>query len=161
VVLQYLLKLVPTFCPQDPLGKGQLSRGDVLGVETLTTDIKRILIVDDDLDARMAIRVVLEARGYLCKEVEHTSAASACLEREHIDLVITENQKIPVCKDLDFIERLKGYNGLSPQLVMLVSGHFAEADKHKALQAGAAAVFSKPEDFEELLPAIDQILHIA
>ena len=146
------------------MGEGQSS----LGSDSIrqsrnfcTSDIKRILIVDDDLDARTAIRVVLEARGYVCKEVEHTSAALVCLEREHIDLVITENQKIPGCKDLDFIERLKGYNGFSPQLVMLVSGYFAEEDKHKVLQAGASAVFAKPEQFEELLPAIDQILHVA
>jgi DNA-binding response OmpR family regulator len=39
-----------------------------------------------------------------------------------------------------------------------MGGNFAEEDKAKALQAGACAVFSKPAQFEELLPAIDRIL---
>ena len=160
-VLQYLHKLVPTFCPQGPWEKGQSSRGDVVGVRTLEIDIKRILIVDDDLDARSAFRVVLEARGYACKEAEHLSAALECLEKEHIDLVITENQEMSVSGDLEFLERLKGNNGANPQLVMVVRKNFAEEDKTKVLQAGASAVFSKPEQFEDLLPAIDQILQCA
>jgi len=159
VVFQYLHQLVPTFCPKDNWDKGPSSLGDVpLVAGTLATDIKRILIVDDDLDARSAIRVVLEARGYVCKEAEHTSAALECLEKEHVDLVITDNQKMPVSADLEFIERLKGCNGGSPQLVVVVSEDFAEEDKAKVLQAGACAVFAKPEQFEELLPTIDRIL---
>ena len=159
VVLQYLHQLVPSFCPKDYWDKGQSALGDLpLAAETLATDIKRILIVDDDLEARLAIRVVLEARGYVCKEAEHVPAALECLEKEHIDLVITERQKIPVCADLEFLERLKGCNGASPQLVVVVSEHFVEEDKAKVLQAGACAVLAKPERFEELLPAIDRIL---
>jgi len=64
----------------------------------------------------------------------------------------------PYVRGIEFLERLKGNNGANPQLVMVVSGSFAEEDKAKVMQAGACAVFSKPEQFEELLPAIDQIL---
>ena len=159
LVLKQLQQLVPTFCPKDIVDQStstirQVSHHD----STLTNEMKRILIVDDDLDARNAFSAILQSRGYVCKEAEHSTIDFEWLEREQIDLVIADNDKIPVLADLDFLERLKGKAGVSPQFVMVVTGHLAEQDKAKALKAGVRAVFHKPSEFNKILPAIERIL---
>ena len=115
--------------------------------------MRRVLLVDDNHDARQAIRTVLESQGLQCAEVFDGSAALEWLEREQADLIITDNQ-MPVLTGLEFIERLaKKHNEHVPPIILL-SGNLDDKDKSRALTAGARAILDKPCNFSEFLSAV-------
>jgi CheY-like chemotaxis protein len=51
---------------------------------------KRILIVDDDPDLRLALRLPLESAGYSVSEAESTSAGKAAVKEVDPDLIILD-----------------------------------------------------------------------
>jgi CheY-like chemotaxis protein len=51
---------------------------------------KRILIVDDDPDLRLALRLPLEAAGYSVSEAESTTAGKAAVKEIAPDLIILD-----------------------------------------------------------------------
>jgi len=53
---------------------------------------ERILVVDDEDLGRTAIQLFLSSKGYTVEVVPSADEALAHLEREHYDLVITDNQ---------------------------------------------------------------------
>ena len=67
--------------------------------------MKRVLLVDDNHDARRALRLVLESQGLECIESVNGSAALEWLDADDADLIVTDNQ-MPVLTGLEFIERL-------------------------------------------------------
>lgn len=118
--------------------------------------MKRVLLIDDNQHTRTALRMVLESQGLECAEAIDGSAALDWLERETADLVITDNQ-MPGLTGLEFIERLstKGLPQRPP--VILLSGNLQDADRERAVNAGAYAVLNKPCNFPEFL----SLVHLA
>jgi CheY-like chemotaxis protein len=121
--------------------------------------MKRILLVDDSEMARKAVKLFLEAQGYVCDEAEHGAAAFVRLDEGHgIDLVISDNQ-MPVMTGLELLKKVAGHPNLHSLPFILNSGNVTEALRDQALQAGAYAVLSKPTDFSELARAINIALY--
>lgn len=115
---------------------------------------KRILIVDDDPLVRRTVRTVLESQGYHCSEVEHGGAALHWLEREKVDLVISDSH-MPVLGGLEFLRTLlKRAENRIP--VIILSGTLDLHERKKAVQYGAYAVLEKPCNFRELVLTVSQ-----
>jgi CheY-like chemotaxis protein len=120
--------------------------------------MKRILLVEDSEIVRKAIKLFLEAQGYVCEEAEHGAVAFVRLEETHeIDLVISDNQ-MPVMTGLELLKNVAGHPKLHLLPFILNSGNVTEALREQALQNGAYAVLSKPTDFSELTRAIKAAL---
>lgn len=119
--------------------------------------MKRVLLVDDNNDARGALRLVLESQGLECIESANGSAALEWLNEEQADLIVTDNQ-MPVLTGLEFIEHLsaKSSNSLPP--VIFLSGNLDESDKARARHAGAYAILNKPCNFSEFLSIVSLAL---
>jgi CheY-like chemotaxis protein len=120
--------------------------------------MKKVLLVDDDLNAREALRLVLESQKLECIEVGNGSEAIAWLSNNQADLIISDNQ-MPVLAGLDFIDQIK----LQPKNpiqtpVILLSGHLNEQDKHRARQAGVFAILDKPCNFSQFLSMVQLAL---
>ena len=115
--------------------------------------MKRVLLIDDNQDARQALRIVLESQGLECAEVFNGSAALEWLKKERADLIVTDN-KMPVLTGMEFIERLAASPNPSRPPIILLSGNLNDQDKTRAQSAGAYAVLDKPCNFREFLSAV-------
>lgn len=156
-VVKYLQKLVPTFHQPEKDVKPDLG-GNANSITKATHKAKLILLVDDDSDARGAVRATLESEGYVCVEAEHGAAALEWLENGQADLVITDNQ-MPVLGGFEFLQQWRDKaEGILPPVIVL-SGHVDWSNKEKALRVGACAVYQKPCHPRELLPIIERALN--
>lgn len=108
---------------------------------------KTILTVDDSKSIREAVRFALEPLGYEIVEAEDGLDGIAQLEKEKVDLVITD-LNMPNLDGLEFIEAVRQrdeFAGLP--LVMLTTE--GQADKmRRGKKAGASGWIVKP--FNEL-----------
>jgi len=108
---------------------------------------KTILTVDDSKSIREAVRFALEPLGYGIVEAEDGVDGLNQLEREKVDMVITD-LNMPNLDGLEFIAKVREqdrYNGLP--LVMLTTE--GQAEKMRAgKKAGASGWIVKP--FNEL-----------
>ncbi len=121
---------------------------------------RRVLLIDDNRDAREALKAVLESQGVDCHEVTNGQEALEWLTTGHADLIVSDNQ-MPVLGGLDFLDRLR-HAPLScdaPPPVILLSGHLDETDKRRARQAGVFAVLDKPCNFSEFVSVVHLALH--
>ena len=110
----------------------------------------RVLIVDDEPNIIAAMRPLLTSRGYDVTTAMSARTALEAVEREPIDVIVLD-LGLP---DIDGIElcRLIREERATPILVLSARG--AEADKVRALDAGADDYVTKPFGPEELLARI-------
>jgi len=120
--------------------------------------MKKVLLVDDDLNAREALRLVLESQQLECIEVGNGSEAIDWLSTQQADLIISDNQ-MPVLTGLDFIDQIQLSEKTSHQTpIILLSGHLEEQDKYRARQAGVFAILDKPCNFSQFLSMVQLAL---
>jgi CheY-like chemotaxis protein len=120
--------------------------------------VKKVLLVDDDLNAREALRLVLESQQLQCIEVGNGSEAIDWLSTQQADLIISDNQ-MPVLTGLDFIDQIQLREKIPHQTpIILLSGHLEEQDKYRARQAGVFAILDKPCNFSQFLSMVQLAL---
>jgi len=119
--------------------------------------MKRVLLVDDNHDARRALRLVLESQDLECIESINGSLALEWLDTGQADLIVTDN-KMPVLTGLEFIERLSIKSNTSIPPIILLSGNLDESDKARARNAGTYAILNKPCNFSEFLSIVSLAL---
>ena len=115
-----------------------------------------VLIVDDEAAVRSTLRAVLESQGYTCDEAEDGAVALAYLEKQHCDLVITDN-RMPTLSGLDFLRRLAAKPDPKPPVIFF-TGDISETEMDAAIKSGARAVLQKPPNFGEIVSAVQQAL---
>ena len=121
-------------------------------------NMKKVLLVDDNLSAREALRLVLESQHMECVEMGNGSEALEWLASHQADLIISDNQ-MPVLTGLDFIDQIQLHQKPANEPpVILLSGHLNEQDKHRARQAGVFAILDKPCNFNEFLSMVQLAL---
>ena len=118
---------------------------------------KKILIVDDDPDVRLGLRVRLKANHYdvICAGDGISSIAEA---RKHQPDLIILDLGLPAGDGFSVMERLKANDSLSLIPVIVVSARDISANRGRALNAGATAFLQKPVDNAQLLAAIKHAL---
>ena len=120
--------------------------------------MKKVLLVDDDLNAREALRQVLESQQIECIEVGNGSEAMDWLSTQKADLIISDNQ-MPLLTGLDFIDKIQLQEKNPHQTpIILLSGHLEEQDKYRARQAGVFAILDKPCNFSQFLSMVQLAL---
>jgi two-component system KDP operon response regulator KdpE len=114
----------------------------------------RILIVDDEPNILAAMQPLLAARGY-----DVVAAASG---REALDAIRHTTPDVIVLDlglpDLDGIEVCRQVREQSTTPIIILSARGAEADKVRALDAGADDYVTKPFGSEELVARIRAVL---
>jgi two-component system KDP operon response regulator KdpE len=107
----------------------------------------RILVVDDEVQIRKALSVNLTARGY---EVDLASSGEEALvsaAAHHPDLVLLD-VGLP---GIDGVEVVEGLRGWTTVPIIMLSVRDSEADKVRALDAGADDYVTKPFGMNEVL----------
>src|ERR1700730_5191957 len=113
----------------------------------------RILVVDDDPDLVRALRVRLRASNYEVSTASDGYTAIACAQKERPALIILD-LGLPVGDGFVVLERLQASDSLCGIPVIVLSARDPQANERRALKAGAAAVFQKPADNNELMNVI-------
>jgi two-component system KDP operon response regulator KdpE len=110
----------------------------------------RILVVDDEPNILAAMEPLLKSSGYEVIGVMSGRAAIDAVERESPDVIVLD-LGLP---DMDGVEvcRIVRLNRATPIIVLSARG--AEADKVRALDAGADDYVTKPFGSEELLARV-------
>jgi two-component system KDP operon response regulator KdpE len=119
-----------------------------------TTPAPTILVVDDDPSILLALRLVLQSRGYVVRAVPNGPSALAAAQDARPDAVVVD-LAMPRMDGVEVIERLRAWTRIP---IIVLSAHTDEANKVRALDAGADDFVDKPFGNEELLARIRRAL---
>ena len=116
---------------------------------------KKILIVDDDADLLKALNLRLKANDYDTVFAQDGYQATKMALTEKPDLIILD-LGLPMGDGFIVLDRLKEFIKSSAMPVIVLTGRDPQANRMRALKAGAVAFFQKPANNDELLASIAQ-----
>jgi DNA-binding NtrC family response regulator len=120
---------------------------------------QRILVVDDELDTLMLLRVMIEdSTDY---EVETTSngfEALKILKGKDIDLIISD-LSMPGLNGLELFDEVKNIRPDIPIIIVTAYGSLEIADE--AMKKGVADFITKPFRKDNILFTINRVLELA
>lgn len=115
-----------------------------------------VLIVDDDVDLRELLAIILEGEGF---EVESAANGREGLERmtSSPPALILLDMRMPVMDGWQFCQELDRRGGLRPPIVVLTA---ATDPAQRADEVQADACLAKPFDRDALLVLIRRLLRV-
>jgi len=115
----------------------------------------RILIVDDEEQMRELLVKVLDKNGYQVSAAGDGEQALALLEKEPVDLVVTD-VRLP---GIGGLEALKAIKELNPEIVVIIMTAFGSIDQAvQAVKEGAYDYINKPFKIDEMLLTMEKAL---
>ena len=113
-----------------------------------------ILLVDDDADFRIGLRVALEMKGY---QVEESANGAEALEKlaQKPPLLVLLDLQMPVMNGREMLQRMRGTPELKEVPVVIISGFGFEWE---AELMGAQGYIGKPFEHQELESTIAKLL---
>ena len=120
-------------------------------------DKSKILVVDDDQDLAMGLRVRLRANNFATVFATDAVSAISQAKNETPNLILLD-LGLPGGDGFLVMERLNNIESLASIPIIVLSARDPQANKERALAAGAKAYFQKPVDNDELLAAIRKTL---
>jgi DNA-binding response OmpR family regulator len=118
---------------------------------------KRILVVEDEPDIRLLLRMVLEGSGHSVIEASDGDRAVARIAEERPDLVVLDVM-LPGLDGWDVLAAMQS-GGLAPDTpVVMLSALSSEQDQLRAWEGGASDYVAKPFTREQILQAIEGAL---
>jgi DNA-binding NtrC family response regulator len=117
--------------------------------------MKRILIIDDEPNARLTFRLALEAEGYPVGEAGSGAAARERLRAEPFDLALLD-LRLPDAGGLDLLEQLHEEGLATP--VIIVTAYGSVPDAVRAMKLGAIDFLEKPVRPAELRGRVAEVV---
>lgn len=109
--------------------------------------MSHILVVDDEAQIRKALSVNLTARGYTVDLAASGEEALTLAAANHPDLVLLD-VGLPGIDGIEVVEGLRGWTSVP---IIMLSVRDGEADKVRALDAGADDYVTKPFGINEVM----------
>ena len=113
----------------------------------------KIMIVDDDPELRMALKMRLRANQYETVSACDGYSAIALAQKERPNLIILD-LGLPAGNGYSVLKRLQESDALSSIPVIVLTARDPLGNESRRLDAGATAFFQKPVDNNELLEVI-------
>jgi putative two-component system response regulator len=120
---------------------------------------ERILIVDDESAARIALATLLRREGFEVRDVSNGDAALTECASFRPDLILLDIV-MPGVDGFEVCRRIKATPETRLTPVVLITGLSATEDRIKGINAGADDFLSKPIDFNELLARTRSLLRL-
>jgi putative two-component system response regulator len=120
---------------------------------------ERILIVDDESAARIALATLLRREGFEVRDVSEGAAALTECASFRPDLILLDIV-MPGVDGFEVCRRIKATPETRLTPVVLITGLSATEDRIKGINAGADDFLSKPIDFNELLARTRSLLRL-
>ena len=114
---------------------------------------EKILIIEDDVDIREGVRILLESEGYIVKEAADGRKGLDILD-ENTDLVILDIM-MPGISGLRTCEEIRKESNVP---VLFLTAKAQESDKLIGLMAGGDDYLPKPFSYAELLGRVKALL---
>lgn len=115
----------------------------------------RILVIEDDKDLRELFCRTLEKNNFTPFQAENADAALDMLDREYIDLIISDVM-MPGRSGFDFVREIRECRIETPVLIITAKGDIS--DKETGFNAGADDYMVKPVDLNEMILRINALL---
>ena len=130
-------------------------------IDDLSTAINglRILVVDDDLDARDLLAIALEGHGAAVRTAPSAAEGLKHLEQERFDVLVADIG-MPDEDGYSFVRRVRDRErteSLTRLPAIAVTAYAAASDREHAFRAGFDAHLPKPVDPEALVRAVSRI----
>lgn len=121
--------------------------------------MKRILIVDDDIDDQLILsQALLEFdANLLCHTVNNGQEALDKIHSSSLYDYIFLDLNMPVLNGLDFLRIFKQEPKYQDVPVIMLSTSSEASDAEKSKQLGAFNYFTKPDTFDKLLALVKNI----
>jgi signal transduction histidine kinase len=113
---------------------------------------KRVLIVDDNVDAAVTLSWLLTAHGYTV-EVAHDGPGGLKAAQSFKPDILLLDIGLPGMDGYELARRLRG-EGFTSSLMIAISGYAHEADIERARVAGFDRHLAKPVDIDHLLQSL-------
>ena len=123
----------------------------------VSSELGRVLILENDYSNRILFSEYLEHCGYSVCPLADEREMFECLERFHPDVVIL-NLRMPVIDGFTIIKQLRSHPQWQQVSILVVSGCTLLSEKHKAYQLGADAYLIKPFFPSDLSSAVAQLI---
>jgi DNA-binding NtrC family response regulator len=119
------------------------------------TRIGRILVVDDEANARTALAELLRDEGF---DVETAADAFKALGKHEAfgPHVVVTDLKMPGMDGIELVKKLRAMD--DPPAVVVMTAFGAVDSAVDAMRAGAEQYLTKPLNFDELLVVLDKVL---
>ena len=118
--------------------------------------MEKILIVDDEENARIGLEKLLEREGYQVNAVANGFEALDYLSRKSVDLVITDIN-MPEMNGLVFLREL---NRTHPTVSLIMVTAYGGVESYlEAMNLGAFEYLNKPVKLDELRAVIGRIFN--
>jgi len=115
----------------------------------------RVLVVDDTPDTVEVVRRNLAAHGCHVLTASHVAQAVAILEREPVDLVITD-LRMPKVGGLELVRHVR--ENMRDAEIIVITGYPSVDGAVQAMKTGAEEYLPKPFTDAELLAAVERAL---
>jgi len=117
-----------------------------------------ILIVEDYLDTRYMLKLLLESLNYAVLTAANGKTALAIAAKNHIDLVVTDFN-LPDITGAALIRRLRRMDeDLKRVPIVMLTALDADEYRHLAAEAGCNEFIVKPVDFDTLEGVLDRLV---
>ena len=114
----------------------------------------RILVVDDEANARTALAELLREEGFDVETAADAFKALGKLEAFSPHVVVTD-LKMPGMDGIELVKKLRSMEDVPAVIVMTAFGAVESAIE--AMRAGAEEYLTKPLNFDELLVVVDKV----
>jgi two-component system phosphate regulon response regulator OmpR len=121
----------------------------------MQTNLKKVLMVDDDLRMRELLQRYLGEQGFSVKTVSDSTEMDTALAHEHVDILVLDLM-LPGEDGLAICRRLRGAGNTLPIIMLTARGD--EVDRIIGLEMGADDYLPKPFNPRELLARINAIM---
>jgi CheY-like chemotaxis protein len=118
--------------------------------------MSKILVVDDEPDILMTIRMVLKTGGF--EVIEAEDGAQALERAQEMPDAMVLDIRLPDIDGLEVLRRMKADEKLSGIPVLCLSAHSSPSTVQHALALGASGYMSKPFDVPELRAAVEKMV---
>ena len=121
--------------------------------------LERILVIDDELDMLMLLRMIIENNtDYEVETTNNPSEALKMVMKNDYDLVISD-LKMPGMDGLELFDEVKGMKPDLPLIIITAYGSLETADE--AMKMGVADFITKPFRKDSILFTINRVLELA
>jgi DNA-binding NtrC family response regulator len=130
-------------------------RGTILAMGQSMSRSGRILVVDDEVNARTALAELLRDEGFDVETAADAFKALGKYETFSPHIVIAD-LKMPGMDGIELVQKLRALEDAPAVIVMPAFGAVATAVE--AMRAGAAEYLTKPINSDELLVVVDKVM---
>ncbi|MGE5451061.1 MAG: response regulator transcription factor [Acidobacteriota bacterium] len=118
--------------------------------------MKRVLIVEDQVDIRELICLTLELGDYEVHEADNGDAGYAAAIAVQPDLILLDVMMPGTLDGIEVCRRLKSDSRFSQTRIIILSAKGQDQDKQRGKEVGADGYLTKPFSPKQLLDIVNQ-----